>query len=459
MKLLRMLLLLATFGLATTSALAGRHHVCYQSPSEGRGSTLRLTGVYACHDDAGGRCSIAVPPGAVSESTAFPLPPASGSPSGAARMFRFDSVIAARARIQFWNAGNASATPDAVRDCTIALQDNTGTFGLGHFGPAEPAAELVGYTSDASGLVSTAVWRKLASSPRTNSSVTVKVPFDFVVTGGGAVGTESPNGALLYDSAPVDEVDTLDPNRAPLRRQWRAGALNNSVAEPMQAQVYAIAMKIEGVSIYDLRAWLLRSQSVSPGAVANPNITQPVAYAQVALGGGATAHAPDFNTTTPFGQYLTQSAPGVSGFRNCDLLTRKCTYIEGVIDWRVESKDHAISRPGAAQAWLTTLPASLTIGGVAYQVVNQVVYATSGETAHPSVDVSGLKGQFALTGVGASVDWKRFDSFGNLVSPGNLLWRLQPRPDLGGASVASKDHLFSSPARITAFALGIKLVR
>jgi hypothetical protein len=38
------------------------------------------------------------------------------------------------------------------------------------------------------------------------------------------------------------------------------------------------------------------------------------------------------------------------------------------------------------------------------------------------------------------------------------LWKLEPRADVGGASVAAKDHVISSPASITAYAIGIKLV-
>ena len=41
---------------------------------------------------------------------------------------------------------------------------------------------------------------------------------------------------------------------------------------------------------------------------------------------------------------------------------------------------------------------------------------------------------------------------------GNLLWDIKPRADLNGAEVASKDQAISSPASITAYAIGMKLV-
>ena len=72
--------------------------------------------------------------------------------------------------------------------------------------------------------------------------------------------------------------------------------------------------------------------------------------------------------------------------------------------------------------------------------------------------LGGYASYYALTGIGASVDWKRYNAAGNLTSFGNLVWKLEPRADLGGASVASKDHIVASPAAITGYAIGIKLV-
>ena len=96
------------------------------------------------------------------------------------------------------------------------------------------------------------------------------------------------------------------------------------------------------------------------------------------------------------------------------------------------------------------------VGGLTYRVVSTYRSATSAIAAHPAVDVAGPKG-CALTGIGASVAW-RGPPFTTKPLPGNLIWKLQPRPDLGGATVASKDHGINSPASITGYALGIKLV-
>jgi hypothetical protein len=72
---------------------------------------------------------------------------------------------------------------------------------------------------------------------------------------------------------------------------------------------------------------------------------------------------------------------------------------------------------------------------------------------HPSIVVAGSPGEFALTAVGANVDWGMFTG-----GAGNLLWKLLPRPDIAGVEVASKDHWIYSPATITGYAVGAKLV-
>jgi vibriolysin len=80
-------------------------------------------------------------------------------------------------------------------------------------------------------------------------------------------------------------------------------------------------------------------------------------------------------------------------------------------------------------------------------------FATSPVAQHPAVVVNGRRGEFALVGVGAFVDW---ESYG---LAGNLLWKLQPRPDLAGVEVGSKDHSIYSPATVTGYAVGLKLVQ
>ena len=153
------------------------------------------------------------------------------------------------------------------------------------------------------------------------------------------------------------------------------------------------------------------------------------------------------------GQYVTVSAP----------LHDPCPTAEGcklppIKGWRVESKDHPITtpHPGTVDTALLGIASSITVDGTAYRVIGRYAMATSAMAAHPSIDVS-LPG-YALTGIGAAVAWRDAPPKYGTPPAGNLVWKLEPRPDLSGATVTSKDHGLQSPAAITAYALGIKLV-
>jgi len=76
----------------------------------------------------------------------------------------------------------------------------------------------------------------------------------------------------------------------------------------------------------------------------------------------------------------------------------------------------------------------LIIGGLRYLVFNMVTTATSAVAQHPAVAVAGKMGEYALTGVGASVDWQSYGS------AGNLLWKLIRAPIPPEPKAASKDH-------------------
>jgi hypothetical protein len=117
-----------------------------------------------------------------------------------------------------------------------------------------------------------------------------------------------------------------------------------------------------------------------------------------------------------------------------------------------ESKEHVNSSPWYIVPQMTTVPKVLTINGNTFHVETFVAEGTGTPAAHPSATAS-LPSDFALTGIGAFVDWKNSPS-----AFGNMLWRLKPRSDINGVEAASKDQWFSSPAGITAYAIGMKLV-
>lgn len=433
---------------ALTSAVsAGQHYICY----EGELQQSLPTGVFGCYDDSGGSCQIS-PQGAGFTLVGTQLP---GGPAGNFRIYQFPNAGPFGADIHFFDsAGQFIVT----RSCVINVKD---FYAYGVRGPASPGAQLAGFTTDASGLVTTGVWKLVASSESSWRQLSVQVPADFVAVGGGAMGVENPYGALVAESYQSDTINVVGNGDW---RRWTARTSDLWVANPHRTTVYAIGMRIAGLAARDLIPMLrVVNQDSYPAITAHPanQVSFPTSWQweYVFLSGGAVARADSSNSANELGQFLTETAPiiewGTPAW--CPSDGPQC-YEPMVNGWRVESKDHLVSHPGKVHTALLALPPKITVAGTTYQVVGGYVSAASGVAAHPAVDVSGLRGEFALTGIGASVDWRRYDSSGNQVAMGNLLWKLEPRPDLGGASVGSKDHALSSPASITGYALGIKLV-
>ncbi len=431
---------LAVFVLSSTAS-AAQHAICYESQM----SESMPAAVWGCHEDAAGSCHIRQPD-AWSEEIGSTLP---GYPPGTYKVYRFASVATYTATIEFFDRNGA---PSGTRDCSVSVRGSSGP------GAASSGAQLTGFTTDASGMVTTGVWKLVAPTAYRYSKLDLQVPSEFVAVGGGATGAKTPLGALIVESCQSDNCFGYGD-----WRRWSARTADMSIADatlanPHRTTVYAIGMKVNGLSASQLQSLIsVTNQDSHPALAAHPTnqatlLPTPAGNA-APLSGGVRAEASN-SAGTLLGQYLTESAPVI------ELPPPRCLIgcAPRVTGWKVASKDHLVSRPGTLGTWLLALPPRITIGSQTFQVVSKVVSATSGEAAHPVVDVSGMRGEYALTGVGATVDWKRFDTLGTQVAAGNLLWKLEPRPDLGGATVASKDHAISSPARITGHALGIKFV-
>jgi hypothetical protein len=319
----------------------------------------------------------------------------------------------------------------------------------------------------------TGVWQAV-SAPADQAFQEVIVPPDFIAVGGGAEGTESP-GTLVNVSNNGDPSNTFP-------RSWLAGVHANSPSGlPLYispAISWGVGLKIEGV-LRDTLRFIVQFPAVSSA----PNLSTPVATLSfpvtevmypgsvcsivqctrtttsngttsgfapaVPIGGGIHAQT----ASSPFGQYATGTSPS---------LTTTCVDFVGCqtkfTGWTAASKDHMNPSPSFVTAQGTTLAKVLTINQTTFHVEVAVAQAQSGFTAHPGSSVS-LPDGFALTGVGAMVNWfsapNRTNPSG---SAGNMLWRLKPRPDINGAEAASKDQWISSPATILTSAIGIRLV-
>lgn len=431
--------------LGCSAAGAGMHQICYEGAPEYKNGAWVPNGVFGCDTDGVGYCTISpATSGFISRSNPYPLAYYVQS-GGYFRYFDFSSSAGTfTARIDFFDANSVLI---AQRNCTVNAR---GVYSSER-GHASPGAVLTGFSTDSSGLVSSGVWRLQNSGSYAYARLNVQAPADFVAVGGGAMGVEWPVGALVTESAP----STL---YAGDFRTWKARtAEGGGAAQSHRTTAYVIGLRIEGIASRDLAPLLIQSTGLSnPGNVSVPTsqATQPVLGGSVVIGGGFDARATSgVPLGSQVGQFGTVSAPLAGSYFNCTLVNGfyRCRIVSGTIGWRAESKDHVIAAPGSVTSTMLALPPTLTVGGVTYQVLSQQVSATSAVAAHPAVDVGGLRGSFALTGIGATVDWRTYGS------AGNLLWKLEPRADLGGASVASKDHVISSPATVTGHAIGIRL--
>jgi hypothetical protein len=400
------------------AAAGSLHQICYRDQT----NPLEPNLVSArCRSDlAGVGCTVQVPAG-------FTLLSSAVSTQGRSEVYRVPSATATyHLGFQF--------TDGTFRGCTVEMGIPPSPWA--HY----PQGDLVGYTTDDSGLLMTGVWSR-STSPSDYASpwiVNVEVPYDFVVTGGGAAGAEVPNGAMLSMVA-AQTWSALYP-------VWSSMTEELQSADPYLHESRAIGIKVEGLTYSDLTARMSITYASSYWASGRtPHAAMSVAAPAgwLAVGGGAST-----NDATP--RFLTASAPIVRQVYPC--LKHFCRPGLVVDGWQARSKDHVVSAPGSVAVQLVLIAPELIIFGHRYRVDVAAWAATSSVAQHPSVSVTGAPGTYALTGVGAYVDWEPYGW------AGNLLWKVLPVPNIAGAEVASKDHTIVSPATVTAYAVGARLV-
>ena len=155
--------------------------------------------------------------------------------------------------------------------------------------------------------------------------------------------------------------------------------------------------------------------TATTGVTAHPSVEVTVPAGYKLLGGGA------FDHWTGAGSLLTASYP------------------KDDHTWFVAGKDHEVSAPAA----ITAYAIALHDPNDEYEVT--IASEPSKPEPHPQITAP-LPPGFLLTGGGAFVDWH---------GAGNLLTASFPSSDTTW-EVRSKDHDISDPAKITAYAIGIR---
>ncbi|MGA4843906.1 hypothetical protein [Streptomyces sp. G45] len=279
-------------------------------------------------------------------------------------------------------------------------------------GPAVTATRRLRSFTDASGLVNVAVFSYRGSPPQSHwNDQTIRVADgDMVAIGGGAIGAEHPQGALLTASYPNDDLSG-----------WTVSTKDHVHAQPHELTAYVIGLKIAGLS----RAQLLQ-------------------HIHVARADSGTAPHPEAEAGIPSS---TEYALVGGGFRvnwHGDGNLGTATFPSTGSSWKSRSKDHLVSDPASIRSFAISLRRNLPVG----RVLNTIARSDSGQVAHPSA-VATLPPGYALTGGGAEVRYR---------GDGVLLWRLEPSVSASPSfSASAKDHGVSDTATLTAYALGIRI--
>ena len=229
-------------------------------------------------------------------------------------------------------------------------------------------------------------------------SVQVSVPAGWKILGGGAFDHWTGAGSLLTASFPLNDST------------WFVAGKDHEISSPASITAYAIALH-DPENEWDVT---INSEPSEPAAHPSAVAVLPAGF--VLTGGGA------FVNWHGAGNLLTASFP------NSDT------------SWEVRSKDHDISDP----AQITAYAIGMRPKANGKKLHHEIKTATGAVAAHPSVTVQ-LDPGWSLSGGGAFDDWN---------GDGNLLTASFPQGE--GWVAAGKDHKVSSPASITAYAIGLR---
>jgi hypothetical protein len=236
----------------------------------------------------------------------------------------------------------------------------------------------------------------------------VKVPDKYKLLSGGAKVTWNGKGMLLTASFPESN------------NTWRALAKDHEASDSGELTVYAMAL-------YDPDGlWEVKHFQATSAPEAHPHAEVNVESGFVMVGGGAEVH---WNGE---GNMLTASYP---------ILETRDSKTSNT--WKAQSKDHLESSPATITVYALGLRSKI---GDYIKINQNCENTTSPQLSHPS-ETAAPGSEFVMVGGGAEVHWH---------DPGNMLTASYPN-DSNDWTAQSKDHLKSSPATITAYAVGIQV--
>jgi len=273
----------------------------------------------------------------------------------------------------------------------------------------------IGTFHDESGKITVAVFERMAGDSQQHfHDYAATVPDDMVAIGGGAEATILPYGALLTASYPNTELSA-----------WLASSKDHNLPNPHKLRVYAIGLKIDGMSRTELFQHIHIGRDES-GVVQHPEAAESLPPGYLLISGGFHVNWVDYNHFG--GNLATASFPETS------------------LTWKARSKDHMVVSRANLTVYAIGIKETLPVG----RIERSIQTKDSAHQQWPSATADVLPG-FVLVGGGAEVHWRGY---------GSLLWQLRPTTDSTNQdfTAGSKDHQVASPATLTVYSIGIKLV-
>ena len=272
----------------------------------------------------------------------------------------------------------------------------------------------LGTFKDSSGKITVSIFERKAGNSQSHfHDFAATVPDDMVVIGGGAEGALMPAGALLTASYPNSEQSA-----------WLASSKDHRLPQPHKLTVYAIGLKIDGLTRSQLLQYIHVATNES-GSAQHPEASESMPPGYLLVSGGFNI---DWRSYNPSGGNLATAS-----------------FPDNAFEWKARSKDHGTISTANLTVYAIGIKEDLPVG----RIIRSIQTKESSHTAHPQAGADVIPG-FALVGGGAEVNWS---------GPGNLLWKLRPTIEVTnqGYAAGSKDHEFPDPASLTAYSVGIKL--
>ncbi len=293
--------------------------------------------------------------------------------------------------------------------------------------------------SDWSGTVHVKVFRDTWYNSQWHTDRYVPVSSEYVCVGGGAITSQNGYGALLTATYP--DLNLYG---------WYASSKDHKKVSFHDLTVYAIGLRVDGLTANQLRSQLEVIQTTSPNEISHPSVSTPGindtnGNRRYVIGGGAKV----VNGSNDYGSLLTHCASR----EDVSLISNNLTEYK----WFAKSKDHFALDPAKITAYAILLPPGNEIAGFGtlqtiaakgYSGANPGGYLTPGSTGAVTATATTPVGYVVTCPGGTAVTTE---------GPGRLLFGVIPNIYSSTQTQAmTTDHLVVSRGHTYAMSINVR---